>query len=171
MHACRKDIFILSLPHHILESIRKNGIRNSHLTAIAPAGSISLCANNVSSGIEPVFAFQAQRKVRGGDGKRISMAVDDYAWSLFRALHGADAPLPDYFVEACDIVPAAQLKLQSRMQARVDQSISKTINLPAQASLDGFRDAFMQACQLGLKGCTVFRGGGAARAVLSRPED
>ncbi len=159
--------FILSLPHDIVEAIQQNGIRNSHLTAIAPAGSISLLANNVSSGIEPIYAFQAERKVKASDGSITTMPVNDYAWSLFRELHGAHAPLPDYFVEAYDVDPLTQLKLQSQLQAHVDQSISKTINFPANASFGQCRDVFVQAYRLGLKGCTMFRANPATGAVLS----
>lgn len=159
--------FILSLPNDILESIRQNGIRNSHLTAIAPAGSISLLANNVSSGIEPIYAFQAKRKIKGSDGSLTTFPVNDYAWSLCRKLHGDNAPLPDYFVEAYDVDPLAQLRLLSRLQAHVDQAISKTINFPAAASFDQYRSVFMHAYQLGLKGCTVFRATTATGAVLS----
>jgi ribonucleoside-diphosphate reductase alpha chain len=159
--------FILSLPRDIVESIHQTGIRNSHLTAIAPAGSISLLANNISSGIEPVYAFQAHRKIRGADGNVVTMPVNDYAWSLFRQMHGQNGALPDYFVEACDVDPHAQLQLQSRLQAHVDQAISKTITIPAQASFDAYRDVFKTAYQLGLKGCTLFRTN--ADAVLSRP--
>jgi ribonucleoside-diphosphate reductase alpha chain len=149
--------FILSLPHDILEAIRQYGIRNSHLTAIAPAGTISLLANNVSSGIEPIYAFQMNRKVRNVDGSIQTMPVNDYAWSLFCERYGADIPLPEYFVQAYDIDPMAQLKMQSRLQAHVDQSISKTINIPTESGFEQYRDVFMEAYRLGLKGCTVFR--------------
>lgn len=159
--------FILSLPHDILDMLRQTGIRNSHLTAIAPAGSISLLANNVSGGIEPIYAFQANRKVKASDGSITTIPVNDYAWSLFRKLHGEHAPLPDYFVAAHDVDPLTQLTLQSRLQAHVDQSISKTINVPAAASFEQYRDVFMQAYQLGLKGCTVFRANPVAGAVIS----
>lgn len=160
--------FILSLPHDILDGIRQNGIRNSHLTAIAPAGSISLLANNVSSGIEPIYACQASRKLRARDGSIETMQVNDYAWSLYRKLHGAQAPLPDYFIEARDVDPLLQLQMQARLQTHVDQSISKTINLPADASFESTRDIFTRAHQLGLKGCTMFRATPAADVVLSR---
>ena len=143
-------------------------LRKEPWMALAPAGSISLLANNVSSGIEPVYAFQANRKVRTADGKKISMPVNDYAWSMFRKLNGPQAPLPDYFVEAYDIDPDEQLRLQSRLQAHVDQSVSKTINVPLHASFDSYRDVFTHAHQLGLKGCTVFRTHPVDEAVLSR---
>jgi ribonucleoside-diphosphate reductase alpha chain len=160
--------FILSLPHDMLESIRQHGIRNSHLTAIAPAGSISLLANNVSSGIEPIYACQANRRVRARDGSIKTMPVNDYAWTLYRKLHGEHASLPDCFVEAADVDPLQQLQMQARLQPYVDQSISKTINLPAEAGFDSARDLFAQAYRLGLKGCTMFRATAASEAVLSR---
>lgn len=159
--------YVQSLPPEIVDAIRMKGIRNSHLTAIAPAGTISLLANNVSSGIEPVYACQGQRQVRAADGGIVQMPVRDYAWALFRKMRGDDAPLPDSFVEAHDISPAEQLRMQAALQAYCDQSISKTINLPADASLDSHGDLFMQAYDLGLKGCTVFRTGTAHGAVLS----
>ncbi len=160
--------FIMTLPEDIQESIRQGGIRNSHLIAIAPAGSISLLANNVSSGIEPIFAFQADRKIKVSDGSVKMMPVNDYAWSLFHELRGDAARPPDYFVEAYAVEPIAQLKLQSCLQEHVDQSISKTINLPNGASFDHCRDVFMQAYRLGLKGCTVFRPNPISGAVLSQ---
>ena len=159
--------FILSLPRDILDSIHLNGIRNSHLTAIAPAGSISLLANNVSSGIEPIYALQADRKVRAPDGRVEMMQVHDYAWTLFRKLRGPNAALPASFVEAYDVDPLDQLKLQARMQKHVDQSISKTVNLPAHARFEQYSDLYLQAYWLGLKGCTVFRIDSAAGSVLS----
>lgn len=160
--------FIQSLPKEIIEGIWQNGIRNSHLSAIAPAGTISLLANNVSSGIEPVFAFELKRKVRGADGSVVVMDASDYAWRLFRQLHGPHTPLPSAFVEAGDVEPAHQLRLMSRLQVHVDQAISKTINLPEKASVGQVGEAFSEAHRLGLKGCTVFRTGAAREPVLAR---
>ncbi|HWW70515.1 MAG TPA: adenosylcobalamin-dependent ribonucleoside-diphosphate reductase [Duganella sp.] len=163
--------FIQSLPPDILEGIWKHGIRNSHLNAIAPAGTISLLANNVSSGIEPVFAFQLKRRLRGSDGSAITMQANDYAWRLFRTMHGPHAPLPSSFVEARDVEPHRQLLLMSRLQAHVDQSISKTINLPHQARFDQCKEIFREAHRLGLKGCTVFRTHPDQDAVLACAND
>lgn len=158
--------FVLSLPRDILDSIHLNGIRNSHLTAIAPAGSISVLANNVSSGIAPIHALQADRQVRAPDGSVAVMPVHDYAWTLFRKLRGPNAALPASFVEARDVDPLDQLKLQARMQQHVDQSISRSVNLPAHARFEQHRDLCLQAYRLGLKGCAVFRRDGAADSVL-----
>lgn len=159
--------FIRSLPPEIWDAIQHQGIHNSHLTAIAPAGSISLLANNVSSGVEPIYAFHTHRSVRQADGTSKRIPVHDYAWTLFRKMHGEKTALPQYFAEAGDIDPVDQLKLQSAMQAHVDQSISKTINLPSDADFDRFGDIFDTAYQLGLKGCTIYRADAARGSVLS----
>lgn len=158
--------FIQSLPQEVIEGIRQKGIRNSHLTAIAPAGTISLLANNVSSGIEPVFAFELKRKVGAADGSVVEMDASDYAWRLFRQLSGPHTPLPAAFVEASDVDPLSQLRLMSRMQVHVDQSISKTVYLPAPSSVEQVRDILSEAYRLGLKGCTVFRSGASRESVL-----
>ncbi|MET0963244.1 MAG: ribonucleoside-diphosphate reductase, adenosylcobalamin-dependent, partial [Noviherbaspirillum sp.] len=159
--------FIQSLPAELVEAIRSNGIHNSHLTAIAPAGSISLLANNVSSGIEPVHAFRGERHVRNARGTVQRIPVHDYAWKLFRERHGENAPLPSWFVEAHEVPVAAQLELQSVLQAHVDQAISKTINLPATAQFEASQSVYTRAYELGLKGCTMFRPGRGREGVLS----
>jgi len=159
--------FIRALPKDIVDGIHHKGIHNSHLTAIAPAGSISLLANNVSSGIEPIYALHTHRSVRLADGVVERRPVRDYAWTVFRKLYGEKAPMPDSFVEAHEIDPVDQLKLQAVLQGHVDQSISKTINLPASADFNRCKDIFMQAYQLGLKGCTMFRSNPEKEAVLS----
>lgn len=159
---CRPDkyvegSFIRSLPSDLVDEIRHKGIRNSHLTAIAPAGSISLLANNISSGIEPIYALDIYRKIKAADGTAREMFARDHAWRLYCQQFGENAAVPPYFVEANDVDPVDQLKLQSAVQAHVDQSISKTINLPAQARYEDYRDLFRQAYQLRVKGCTMFR--------------
>jgi ribonucleoside-diphosphate reductase alpha chain len=159
--------FVRSLPADIVEAIHYKGIHNSHLTAIAPAGSISLLANNVSSGIEPIYACRSHRNVRMADGTVKRIPVEDYAWALFRERHGEHAPLPACFVEAADIDPADQLKLQARVQEYVDQSISKTINLPASTDAASATGIFTQAYRLGLKGCTLFHPMAGTETVLS----
>lgn len=161
--------FISSLPLDIVQAIHANGIHNSHLTAIAPAGSISLLANNVSSGIEPIFAMQAVRRIRQVNGVIQAIPVQDYASALFRKLHGEHVPLPDCFVEACDVPYIEQLKLLSVLQTNVDQGISKTINRAANARFEDCREVYKQAYELGLKGCTIFRSNDKS-GVLSHAE-
>jgi ribonucleoside-diphosphate reductase alpha chain len=161
--------FIQALPPDLVDGIRSKGIHNSHLTAIAPAGSISLLANNVSSGIEPIYAYHGQRHVRDARGTAQRVAVHDYAWKLFRELNGENTPLPDYFVEAHEVPAVAQLELQAVLQAHVDQAISKTINLSAAAQFEECQAIFTRAYQLGLKGCTMFRPEQGREGVLAAP--
>jgi ribonucleoside-diphosphate reductase alpha chain len=158
--------FILSLPHDIQDAIATHGIRNSHLLAVAPAGSISLLANNISSGIEPVFAFDAKRSVHVKDGTTRTFDVQDSAVSLFRAQFGEKALLPAYFVSANEVPAKDQLAVQAVVQTFVDSAISKTLNLPAATSIKEIGDALLQAHRVGLKGCTVYRAGGLREAVV-----
>jgi ribonucleoside-diphosphate reductase alpha chain len=159
--------FVSTLPHDIHALISKYGIRGSHLTAVAPAGSISLLAGNVSSGIEPVFAFSTKRDVRTPEGHVRSFAVEDYASKLFHQLHGPKAKRIAAFVEAYDVDPVYQLNMQAHVQAHVDNAVSKTVNVPADFSFDSFRNLYKQAHSLGLKGCTVFRPNETTRSALS----
>lgn len=149
--------FVKSLPNEVLAAIHKYGIRNSHLTAIAPAGAISLLANNVSSGIEPIFALKARRSVEGEDGASHEVEVDDYAWKLFRDLHGSRDDLPSAFVEMQDVDPIDQIRMQACLQQHVDNAISKTITVPDNMAFAAFCDLYRYAYRHNLKGTTVFR--------------
>lgn len=144
------------------EEIFSNGIRNSHLMAIAP----SLFANNISSGIEPVFDFQYQRRVRGADGTYSAHMVSDYAWRLWQK-QTDNEKLPDYFVEALLLSPEDHLAMQAALQPYVDSAISKTINIPADYDFAAFKSLYYLAYQLGLKGCTTFRPNEITGAILS----
>ena len=117
--------------------MRHNGIRNALLTSVAPTGTISLVADNVSSGVEPVFALAYTRKVLQPDGSRTEEEVSDYALRQFRTLHGAAAPLPDYFVTAQDLAPAEHVRMQAAVQRYVDSAISKTVNVPEDIGFEG----------------------------------
>ena len=126
-----------SLPEEIRKEIAEHGIRNALLTSIAPTGTISLFAGNVSSGIEPIFSISYERKVLMPDGTRRSEKVEDYAARLYRAMHGGEAPLPASFVTTADLTPHEHLIMQAAVQRHVDSSISKTINCPSIARLRG----------------------------------
>lgn len=149
--------FIRTLPPDIFNGIAAHGIRNSHLTAIAPTGTISLLANNVSSGLEPVFALDYRRDIVQADGSNKGVNVTDYACGLYRRLSGNDAPLPRAFVTSAQVSPAAQLAMQSTLQRYVDNAISKTLYIPQSVSFEDFRGVFDQAYRLCLKGCTAYR--------------
>ena len=157
---------IRRLDGDVQAAIRQSGIRNALLTSVAPTGTISLLAGNLSSGIEPVFSYSYTRNVLMPDGTRRPEAVDDYAYLLFRRLKGEATPLPDYFVDAQSLRPTDHLVVQARAQAFVDSSISKTINCPEEMDFDDFRDVYMQAFDLGCKGCTTYRPNPVTGAVL-----
>lgn len=161
---------IQKLPQAIRDKILKHGIRNSHLTSVAPTGTISLFAGNVSSGGEPIFAFEYFRKVLNKDGTKREEEVMDYAVKLYRDMF-PNSTLPDYFVSAQTLTPEAHLLVQARLQKWVDSSISKTINLPESISFDDFKQVYLDAYQLGCKGCTTYRPNTVTGSILSVKED
>jgi ribonucleoside-diphosphate reductase alpha chain len=140
----------------VREAIRAHGIRNALLTSVAPTGTISLYAGNVSSGIEPVFAYAYTRKVLQKDGSRSEEEVVDYAVRLWRETFG-DRALPDHFANAQTLAPLDHVRMQAAAQKWVDSSISKTINCPEDISFEAFKDVYMQAWDTGCKGCTTYR--------------
>jgi len=158
--------FVQSLPEDIRAAIASTGLRNSHLLAIAPTGTISLLANNVSSGLEPVFQARYQRRIRQLDGSLQPHPVVDYACQLWHSQHGGDS-LPPAFVEARALQPDMHLRMQAAIQPYVDNAISKTINIPEQFEFSAYQSVFEQAYALGLKGCTAFRPNPVTGSVLS----
>jgi ribonucleoside-diphosphate reductase alpha chain len=161
---------IQALPPDIYDGIAAHGIRNALLTSIAPTGTISLFADNVSSGIEPVFAFNYTRKVLQPDGSRREEQVSDYALRLFQKMFGADTTLPDYFVTAQTLSPSDHLAVQAAAQPFIDSAISKTINVPASISFEDFAHVYLEAYDLGCKGCTTYRPNDVTGSVLSVEE-
>jgi ribonucleoside-diphosphate reductase alpha chain len=159
---------IRRLPEDVRAAIARHGLRNGLITSIAPTGTISLLAGNVSSGIEPVFDFRYERRVLERDGTTRTEEVEDYAHALYRERFGAAAALTDAFVTAEELSPRAHLAMQAAVQAHVDSSISKTINCPADLSFEAFEDVYLEAYDLGLKGCTTYRPNAVTGAVLSR---
>ncbi|MEO0390446.1 MAG: adenosylcobalamin-dependent ribonucleoside-diphosphate reductase [Pseudomonadota bacterium] len=151
-------------------AVAEKGIRNALLTSIAPTGTISLYAGNVSSGIEPVFAHAYTRKVLQKDGTKTEEEVVDYAVQMWREVYG-DAPFPDHFVTAQDLAPGDHVRMQAAAQRWVDSSISKTINCPEDISFEAFKDVYMQAWDQGCKGCTTYRPNAVTGSVLSVAED
>jgi ribonucleoside-diphosphate reductase alpha chain len=166
-----KAPFIRQLPEHLQAGIAKHGIRNSHLLAIAPAGTISLLAGNVSSGVEPIYALEATRQVRDRALNMQRLKVRDYAYELWQASAGKKDSLPKALVTA-DMLPAsAHLAMQACLQPYVDNAISKTVNLAPEATLDDVDAIFSDAYSSGLKGCTVFRPGARWGQVLRSRDD
>jgi ribonucleoside-diphosphate reductase alpha chain len=158
---------IAAFEPELKDAIAKNGIRNALITSIAPTGTISLLADNVSSGIEPVFSFRFTRSMMMPDGSRREEEVMDHAYRLFRRLKGELQPLPDYFVDAQQLTPGDHVVMQAAAQKYVDSSISKTINVPADIPFERFKDVYLQAYELGCKGCTTYRPNEVTGAVLA----
>uniref|UniRef100_A0A7V2B2K3 Vitamin B12-dependent ribonucleotide reductase n=1 Tax=Rhodothermus marinus TaxID=29549 RepID=A0A7V2B2K3_RHOMR len=158
--------FIQALPEDLRQGIATYGIRNSHLLSIAPTGTTSLLANNISSGIEPVFAYRYTRHVLNANGERQSYTLTDYALRLWHQLHGETAALPEAFVDAQHLDPFEHLKMQAALQPYVDGAISKTINVPPDTPFSTFRQLYDWAYDHGLKGCTTYRPSAVRGAVL-----
>jgi len=157
---------VRGLDEDVRALIARHGIRNALLTSVAPTGTISLVADNVSSGIEPVFALAYTRKVVQPDGSRIEEEVSDCALRLFRAKFGADAALPEYFVTAQDLTPAEHVRMQAAVQRHVDSAISKTVNVPEGISFEAFQEVYLDAYRSGCKGCATYRPNGITGSVL-----
>ncbi len=151
-----KRPFPAALPPALQDAIAKHGIRNGVLTSIAPTGTISLLAGNVSSGIEPVFDLEYRRRILAADGTPNYETVEDYAVRLFRERQ-AQAPLPDAFVTAHQLSPSEHILMQAALQQYVDASISKTVNCPRDMAFEEFEALYLDAYRLGLKGCTAYR--------------
>lgn len=157
---------IRALPEEARTAIGRYGIRNALLNSIAPTGTISLLADNVSSGIEPVFAFSYVRHVLQPDGSKREESVDDYAFRVWREMRGNEAPPSDVFVDAQTLTPADHLAMQAAAQDYVDSSISKTINLPRDISFEAFKGVYEEAYAQNCKGCTTYRPNDVTGAVL-----
>jgi len=158
------------MPSSIRDQIRVHGIRNALLTSIAPTGTISLYAGNVSSGIEPIFALSYERKVMQKDGSKITEVVEDYGVTKFKRDNPGKA-LPKSFVTAQTLEPMAHVKMQAAAQRWIDSSISKTINVPEDINFDDFKQVYMDAYDMGCKGCTTYRPNDVTGSVLTATEE
>lgn len=158
------------MPESVRKRVREVGIRNALLTSIAPTGTISLYAGNVSSGIEPIFALEYDRKVLEKDGSKRIETVRDYAATKWRAING-NKKLPSSFVTAQTLTPSDHVKMQAAAQRWVDSSISKTVNCPADIPFDEFKAVYMEAWNLGCKGCTTYRPNEVTGSVLEAKQE
>ena len=147
--------------------IAEHGLRNGCLTSIAPTGTTSLLAGNVSSGIEPVFAYSYTRKIRNGDGTTREEQVEDYAMRVWRSVKGDEMPPPELFVSAQTLSPSDHLTMQAAAQALIDSSISKTVNCPEDIGFEAFADIYVEGYHLGCKGLTTYRPNAVTGSVLS----
>jgi ribonucleoside-diphosphate reductase alpha chain len=159
--------FVTTLPADIRDGIARDGIRNSHLIAIAPTGTISLLANNVSSGLEPAFGSRFQRGIVNQDGSTTRCELVDYAVGLWRSTNDDPDGLPPAFVCASEVQASGHIEMQAALQPFVDNSISKTINVPEELPFEAFKGIYEFAYARGLKGCTTYRPNAVHRAILT----
>ena len=162
---------VQELDQDVRAAIAEHGIRNALLTSVAPTGTISLFADNISSGLEPVFSYTYKRKVLLPDGRSKEETVSDYAYRLFRKMFGAQAELPDYFVSAMTLKPSDHVRMQATVQRFIDSSISKTINCPEDISFADFKSVYETAYESGCKGCTTYRPNDITGSVLTAEKD
>ncbi len=158
------------LPDELRDAIARHGIRNSHLTALAPTGTISLLAENVSSGIEPAYQMHYRRRVLTVDGTWREYDLEDYAHRLWRTTAVANAVRPEWLITAPELAPMDHLLMQQAVQPFVDHAISKTINVPERQPFADFEGIYRAAYRMGLKGCTTFRPNPVTGSVLSSDE-
>lgn len=167
--------FASRLPEGLKLGIREYGIRNSHLLSIAPTGTVSLAfADNASNGIEPAFSWSYERRKREADGSSRVYDVEDHAYRVWRAKTGKDykdASFPKTFVSALDIKVEGHLRMLETVQPFIDTSISKTVNIPADYPFEGFKDLYLSAYCMGLKGLATYRPNAILGSVLSVKSD
>ena len=150
-----KSNFIRTLPASVKKEIRTHGIRNSHLTSIAPTGTISLVSDNVSGGIEPTFSHYYDRTIQTFDGPKVER-VEDYAYS--KGIEGR---------KANDITVLDHLAVLTLASHYVDSAVSKTCNVGDDVSYEEFKDVYLEAWKAGCKGVTTFRASGKRYGILN----
>jgi len=160
--------FASRLPAPLRERIRAQGLRNSHLLAIAPTGTISLAfADNASNGIEPAFSWSYTRKKRMPDGSHKAYAVEDHAWRLYRHLKGEATPLTPAFVTALEMSAQAHGAMVAAVAPFIDTAISKTVNVPEDYPYADFQGLYLEAWRAGLKGLATYRPNSVLGSILS----
>ncbi len=162
---------IRELDDDLRAAIAEHGIRNALVTSVAPTGTISLFADNISSGLEPVFSFTYTRNVLMPDGSRREEQVSDYAYRLYRQLKGENAALTDAFVDAQRLGPSDHVRMQAAVQKFIDSAVSKTINVPEDIDFEAFKNVYVEAFESGCKGLTTYRPNEVTGAVLEVKED
>jgi len=172
-----KRPFIQELPPTLKQKIGSTGLRNGVLLTIAPTGTTSIYYDNVSSGIEPSFSWSYERQVRAENRDEDWRVFDviDCGYLLYHQIKGimhemGKHELPDYFVSALELPVTAHLAMQGVCQEFIDSSISKTINCPKDMPYDEFKQVYLVAYQLGLKGCTTYRPSDVRGSILKEKE-
>ncbi|MDG1847493.1 MAG: TSCPD domain-containing protein, partial [Candidatus Marinimicrobia bacterium] len=165
-----KSKFVKSLPKSLRERIKNNGIRNCTLTTVAPTGSGAIVAR-VTSGVEPIFATSYKRMVKKNDGG-YGKEFDQYTvyHPIIKELFGTDEDLPDYVTTSHRIDPFFRVKMQGTVQKYIDSSISSTVNLKENTTIETVADIYMKAYENGLKGITVYREGSREGILITNDD-
>ena len=153
-----ESLFIQDLSEELQEKIKNHGIRNSTLTTVAPTGSGAIVAR-VTSGVEPIFATSYQRKVKRNDSLGKEFDTFTVYHPVVQEMFGNDKNLPEHVVTAHDVDPYFRVKMQGEVQKYIDSSISSTVNLAEDTTVDTVADIYMTAYKGNLKGITVYREG------------
>ncbi len=160
------------LPEELRAGIAEHGIRNSHLLAIAPTGTISLAfADNASNGIEPAYAWTYSRKKREAGGAWREYEVEDHAYRLYRIGGGNVGKLPPEFVSALAISAIDHMRMVAAVAPYIDSAVSKTVNVPGDYPFEEFEELYLRAWECGLKGLATYRPNNVTGAVLSEKKE
>ena len=165
-----KSKFVKNLPKTLQKKIKDNGIRNCTLTTVAPTGSGAI-VSRVTSGVEPIFATSYNRRVKENDGYGKSFKEYTVYHPIIKKLFGDDQNLPNYVVTAHNIDPYFRVKMQGTIQKYIDSSISSTVNLANDITVNTIADIYMTAYEAGLKGITVYREGSREGILVTKEED
>ena len=164
-----ESYFMKRMPHYIRQGVVEHGLRNALLLSIAPTGTISMYAQNVASGIEPIFAPFYDRKITRDTGVKETEQVSVYSvHQYFKAgFNQDDEWWVKYMATAQDLSPHHHIVMQAAAQKWIDSSISKTVNVPEDIPFEEFKEVYMQAYEMGCKGCTTYRPNEVTGSVLS----
>ena len=165
-----KSKFVKNLPKSLQGKIKKHGIRNCTLTTVAPTGSGAI-VSRVTSGVEPIFATSYKRRVKENDGYGKTFKEYTVYHPIIEKLFGTDEDLPEYVVTSHNIDPYFRVRMQGTIQKYIDSSISSTVNLPEEITVDTIADIYMTAYEAGLKGITVYREGSREGILVTDAEE
>ena len=165
-----KSKFVKNLPKSLQQKIKKDGIRNCTLTTVAPTGSGAIVAR-VTSGVEPIFATSYKRRVKENDGYGKSFKEYTVYHPIIETLFGTDKNLPEHVVTAHHIDPYFRVRMQGAIQKYIDSSISSTVNLAEDITVDTIADIYMTAYEAGLKGITVYREGSREGILVTEKDE
>jgi ribonucleoside-diphosphate reductase alpha chain len=159
---------------YIAKNIVKYGIRNGRIISVAPTGTLSLTfGNNCSSGLEPIFSLQYDRKVKmgGQDESNIKIVkMEDYSYKLWKETTKDNIVTEDKFVTAMNLTVDDHLKILKTVAFHVDMSCSKTINIPTEYPFEDTKKVYEYCWANGIKGCTIFRPNPLRQGILISPE-